>query len=196
MLNKSTIRRATVEKLRGLSPEFAVAVALGVARVLLALPEVEAADTVALYCATAGEIDLETVCARLNRQGKETLLPRYNQAAGAYEMVKVDDWSTDTIVGHYGIREPLPELPAVATDICTRRETLWCVPGLAFDLAGHRLGRGAGYYDRLLAGALGFKIGIAYECQLLARVPSEPHDRVMDMIVTENRCLRCRRQSV
>jgi 5-formyltetrahydrofolate cyclo-ligase len=61
------------------------------------------------------------------------------------------------------------------------------VPGRAFDACGRRLGRGGGYYDRLLGGLPSgcLVAGVAYECQVVGAVPSETHDRNVHAIVTE-----------
>lgn len=59
------------------------------------------------------------------------------------------------------------------------------VPGIAFDRKGRRLGRGKGFYDRLLAGSKATKIGIGYEFQLVDEVPTESHDIPMDIVITE-----------
>ena len=63
------------------------------------------------------------------------------------------------------------------------------VPGVAFDGAGRRLGRGAGHYDATLAalGPRGRAVGLAFEAQLLAEVPCEAHDAHLDALVTEAR---------
>lgn len=59
------------------------------------------------------------------------------------------------------------------------------VPGMAFDTNGHRLGRGRGYYDRFLAlHPQVYTIGLCFDFQLLPEVPSEPHDRIIDEIIT------------
>ena len=59
------------------------------------------------------------------------------------------------------------------------------VPGMAFDANGHRLGRGRGYYDRFLAlHPQVYTIGLCFDFQLLPDVPSEPHDRIIDEIIT------------
>ena len=61
------------------------------------------------------------------------------------------------------------------------------VPGLAFSRDRHRLGRGGGYFDRLLGGrcAQAFKLGICFSFQVVDQMPSEPHDVIMDAVVTE-----------
>jgi 5-formyltetrahydrofolate cyclo-ligase len=66
------------------------------------------------------------------------------------------------------------------------------VPGLAFDLRGHRLGRGGGHYDRVLARLSpdSITIGLAFELQLMKRLPVEVHDVPVDLIVTEIRVIK------
>ena len=62
------------------------------------------------------------------------------------------------------------------------------VPALAFDKKGHRLGRGGGYFDRVLKGFHGFKVGVAYSWQWIKdTLPCEEHDVAMDVVVSENR---------
>jgi 5-formyltetrahydrofolate cyclo-ligase len=61
------------------------------------------------------------------------------------------------------------------------------IPGLAFDLAGGRLGHGQGYYDRFLLGYTGLKVGICFSFQILSQaLVLEPHDQKVDFIITEN----------
>jgi 5-formyltetrahydrofolate cyclo-ligase len=69
----------------------------------------------------------------------------------------------------------------------TDKIDLIVVPGLAFSRDGHRLGRGGGFFDRLLAGpaAAASKLGVCFDFQLLESIPIEPHDIVMDTVVTE-----------
>lgn len=58
-------------------------------------------------------------------------------------------------------------------------------PGVAFDRKGTRLGRGKGYYDRLLATTKATKIGVAYHFQMIDELPAEPHDVPVDMVITD-----------
>lgn len=61
------------------------------------------------------------------------------------------------------------------------------VPGVAFSIDGRRLGRGGGFYDRLLAGRAraAFKIGICFPLQLRQTVPHEEHDVILDVVISE-----------
>ncbi|HCW32269.1 MAG: 5-formyltetrahydrofolate cyclo-ligase, 5-formyltetrahydrofolate cyclo-ligase [Candidatus Peregrinibacteria bacterium GW2011_GWE2_39_6] len=65
------------------------------------------------------------------------------------------------------------------------------VPGVAFDQFGHRLGYGKGYYDRLLKKLSSFRVGLAYESQIILKIPYESHDELVNEIVTEQRILIC-----
>jgi 5-formyltetrahydrofolate cyclo-ligase len=63
------------------------------------------------------------------------------------------------------------------------------IPGLAFDGSGNRLGRGGGFYDRMLANYNGYKIAIGYDFQIVGEVPRQDHDVIMDLIITEKRII-------
>ena len=80
--------------------------------------------------------------------------------------------------GAFGIMEPVGE--AFVGDV-----DLVIVPGVAFDLHGHRLGRGRGYYDRFLPSTQARKIGVAFRLQIVDAVPADEWDVVMDEIITE-----------
>ncbi|MDE6528677.1 MAG: 5-formyltetrahydrofolate cyclo-ligase, partial [Muribaculaceae bacterium] len=64
------------------------------------------------------------------------------------------------------------------------------VPGVAYDRLGNRVGRGKGYYDRLLATSKATKIGVGYDFQFLDEdIQADQHDVTMDIIITESRRL-------
>ena len=67
------------------------------------------------------------------------------------------------------------------------------VPGVGFDSCGNRIGHGKGYYDKLLKNSKASTIGLAFEFQVIEKIPSEKHDVSIDMIVTEKRILRCKK---
>lgn len=88
-----------------------------------------------------------------------------------------EDW----VEGLHGIREPSIHSPIVEAS----RIRGLLIPGLGFDRRGRRLGRGKGFYDRLLSGWTGLKVGVCFECQWVDSIPTEAHDQKMDLIVTE-----------
>jgi 5-formyltetrahydrofolate cyclo-ligase len=97
-------------------------------------------------------------------------------------------WSpADTLVsGSMGILEPRPEAPELKPDILL-------VPLAAFDRAGHRIGYGAGHYDRTFAQLRAAKpviaIGLAFDVQEIEAVPTGPHDVALDYVLTETRVI-------
>ena len=82
--------------------------------------------------------------------------------------------------GRFGVREPRGGRPAV--DV--KQLDLILVPGLGFDRRGGRLGRGRGYYDRLLSCSVAKRIGVAFTEQCVPEAPVEPHDMRMNCIVS------------
>jgi 5-formyltetrahydrofolate cyclo-ligase len=88
----------------------------------------------------------------------------------------------------WGIREPLPSAPEVDPDVIL-------APLLAFDRAGHRLGYGAGFFDRTLVAARERKpiiaIGLAYDEQEVDAVPHLDYDQRLDWVLTPSGPLRC-----
>ena len=87
--------------------------------------------------------------------------------------------------GSFGIPEPLESWPRAVPDVLL-------VPLLAFDAGGHRLGYGGGFYDRTLALLKVPAIGIAYAGQEIASIPFGPHDRTLNMVLTEQGIRRFR----
>jgi len=138
------------------------------------------AKAVFFYAPSPEEVDIWPLLAIAKREGKHVVLPRFVPASRAYEGAEVEDLDTDIVVGHFSIREP-------KRTKCTfplNRLDLSLVPGLVFDGLGSRLGRGRGYYDRLLMTVSGIKCGIGWDAQLIPEVPVLAHDIKLDCILT------------
>ena len=121
---------------------------------------------------------------------KRTFLPRFSAELEGYEMVEITDLKKDLLPGKYGIPEPRPELKAAEKGFL-RKEMLFMVPAVACSPAGVRLGRGGGFYDRLLAGVEKTPVAVIYSCQLAPSLPCAGHDLSMGIIVTEKNVLYC-----
>lgn len=143
-------------------------------------PRVRSARTVALFCALPDEPNLSRLLTLLSEAGKTLLLPRVID--GEQMVMCRYTGNADLRVGAFHIMEPVGETAdeSEAPDVVL-------VPGMAFDAEGHRLGRGKGYYDRFLAGCPStvYKIGVCFRSRLLERVPSMPHDIMMDEVVCD-----------
>ena len=85
----------------------------------------------------------------------------------------------DLATGCYGIKEPVGK---VFTDFA--KIDVAIIPGMAFDRHGHRLGRGNGYYDRLLSKIpQAYKIGLCFDFQIVDSVPVDIHDVMMNDVI-------------
>lgn len=146
------------------------------------------ASAVLLFFPVASEPDISPLLADALAAGKLLALPRFNAAANAYEAVRVIDPVRELATGPFQVREPVAACPVVPLN----RLDLALVPGLGFDARGQRLGRGKGHYDRLLAGFTGMKIGVAFDFQIVAEVPREPHDIALNAVVTATRWLQAK----
>lgn len=152
---------------------------------VLAVPGVREAPEVALYAALADELPMQPLFEALAATGCRRLLPR--PVGSVLEFAAVEAWS-ELVPGRYGVPVPPPERPATALS----ERVVVIVPGVAFDRAGHRLGRGGGHYDRVLSGAPfagarpgPLRLGAALHLQLVPAVPHDSRDRPVDAIVTE-----------
>jgi len=189
-LTKPNLRMSVEARLKLVDPAAAAVASAAVCARLDALRAVRQAEHLACYAAFGVEIDLAALAGACRARGQALYYPRFAAGRKQYEMVPVADLQRELVAGHWGLREPAPHLPAMADELLQR--LLWLVPGLAFDHLGHRLGRGAGYYDRLLAGTRGLRLGVAHQCQLVDAVPSAPHDMDMHLIVTDRETVTCR----
>jgi 5-formyltetrahydrofolate cyclo-ligase len=146
-----------------------------------------AARTLLLTLPFGSEWDTRPLVAHARAQGKVVAVPRVNTATRMLDLGSVNDLERDVAPGYHGTPEPRAH--------CTPVEVAaidWVlVPGVAFDLAGRRLGYGGGYYDRLLPSLRpdAARIAGALELQIVDRVPAAPHDLTVDMIVTETRTI-------
>lgn len=146
---------------------------------LLELDAVGEARTVLLFYSFGTEVETGMLLRRLHDRGKRLLLP-YLEGSGM-EVAEVHPDEPLTPTG-YGPPEPALRRPVDPAEV-----DLVIAPGLAFDRGGHRLGYGAGYYDRFLArlGPGAIRIGIGYAEQLVEELPVEPHDVRLDLVVTD-----------
>ena len=115
----------------------------------------------------------------LAKEGKHVSVPAFNEHLGRYEARQIQG-EQDLVAARFGIREPRATCPL--TDLQT--VDLVLAPGIAFARDGTRLGRGKGYYDRLLAVVRATKVGVCFDWQVLPTIPRDPHDVSMDHIVT------------
>ena len=174
---KRALRRERLAARRAVPPATRAARDAAIVAALRGLPELTGAGRVLAFAALPGEPDLAALLAT-PPDGCELLLPRVEGAS----LVAVPHPPAAALSpGALGVAEPSgPAVPLTTLDAVV-------LPGVAFDAACWRLGRGGGHYDRLLAAVADgtVAIGVADEEAVLPRVPREPHDRPVDVLVTD-----------
>lgn len=186
-LTKADIRQAMRLRLRTLPASRRAAASVAVCDRLRASPPWQEAAAVLLFVPLPDEPDVWPLLEEALAVGRQVALPRYDPARQAYAACRLRHLERDLVPGRFGILEPAPTLPALTEPAVD----LVLAPGLAFDAHGHRLGRGKGYYDRLLAEVRGRRCGVTFEFQVASEIPAEPHDLGMDYLVTDERWRAC-----
>ena len=193
---KANLRRVMQARREALSETERAAASRAICRQLLSLPlfaegQSELPGAVAVYLATSDEADVDEAARVLLARGASLLAPCLEPNASAPAFRRLNCLS-DVHSGVFGIRSPVALSASVSS--CESDEVqvddiaVVLVPGLAFDRSGRRLGRGGGWYDRVLSHMKQRAvpiIGVCFECQLVPDVPCEPHDQRVSIIVTE-----------
>ncbi len=173
---KAVLRRDALARRDALDPVFRATASRAAAdRLMKALSGTEAL-TVSVFWSIRSEIDTSRLIDRLSTEGHRTALPCVTTQGLVFRA-----WAPGEPLrpAGFGLSEPKIEAAQVEPD-------LMIVPLAAFDRRCHRIGYGAGYYDRAIAARRGVRtIGLAFAAQEVERVPDEPHDRALDMIATE-----------
>lgn len=139
------------------------------------------AETVLLYYSMKDEVDTHDLVERAHRAGKVIYLPvMEGDVLVLRPFTGKENMKT---ASKYGILEPIGNIlpPTHYQDI-----DLVIVPGVAFTCEGYRLGRGKGYYDKLLPKIYAPTIGICWALQLVNQLPTESHDVQLDSIISSN----------
>lgn len=145
------------------------------------------ANRLLVYAPTPEEVDVWPLVMAGLFSAKRIALPAFNLQTGEYEARQISDLTADLVTGKFGIREPAPHCPRLEP-----QQVDWIlVPGVAFDRQGNRLGRGRGFYDRLLAQVKGRRCGVAFDQQILPAVPGAAHDQRMDALATPSGWWEC-----
>ena len=149
---------------------------------LLQLEIFRRARVIFFFASFGSEVETWEAMGQALLQGKVVALPRTHLRQQCLIFHQIYTLG-ELVPGPFGILEP----PVQNPEISPKEAQLILVPGLAFDLEGRRLGYGGGFYDRLLSQSPGFRLALAFECQIVEQVPAEAHDLRMEAILTEKR---------
>ena len=158
---------------------------------MLALPEIAGARRI-LTCLSFGA-EIDTWRAHRSPAGRRQESSSCRAPTRATASLHVHPYPCRAAHASFGLRQPPRGTPEVAAGAIDSTVEAVLVLGLGFDRRGFRLGYGSGYFDRFLAGRPFPAIGLAFAVQLEERLPNEPHDIPMAVVVTENEICRQRR---
>lgn len=183
---KSALRAMLRARLAEITPEQAEAWSGSICKTLAGLDELGGAGLVLSYWPMRGEVDVRPVHEVIARRGGGICLPRVDWEKGTIEAARAEG----LVESRHGVWQPGDEAAAVDPE----EIGAVLVPGVGFDERGGRLGRGAGFYDRLLAciDARVPRVGVCFDVQIVEEVPIERHDVRVSVVVTERRVMRPR----
>lgn len=175
-MEKQDIRREVRQRIKALSPEERLAEARSIFDKVEALDRFREAECVAVFVAMPDEVPTKETLKRWLDMGKRVVVPRVEG-----DIMRFYDYSPERIVvGAYGIEEPVGDEEVAPSAI-----DLIIVPARAYTLAGARLGRGGGFYDKYMSldGFRAYKVGVAFSCQIFDELPTDKHDILVDRVV-------------
>ncbi|MCQ2350691.1 MAG: 5-formyltetrahydrofolate cyclo-ligase [Paludibacteraceae bacterium] len=173
-MNKKEIRTIIKARVKALSARERAVEAVQLLSAVSTEPHFVSAKNVLIYNPLPDEIDVLPILERFKA------VKRFFMPVVCADILKILPYTEQQCVGAYNISEPVGLDYVSINDI-----DLVIVPGVGFTADGYRLGRGKGYYDRLLSGAACYKIGVCFSCQIEPAIgeTAEPHDVKMDCVL-------------
>ena len=185
---KQALRAEALRKRRSIDPKRLVDLSSLVETNLVSLKEYKDAKLIISYCAKDDEVQTQGIVERALGEGKRVAAIVTDVESKTLRFSEIESFEDDLAPGPFEILEPKPDR---LRPVQIHRADLILVPLVAWDERGHRLGYGAGYFDRALVGSRGVtKVGLALESQRLPQIPESRHDVPLDVIVTEKRVVR------
>ena len=152
--------------------------------------KIQTAQTIALYLANDGELDLMPFIEWCWQQNKQVYLPVLHPFCSGHLLFLLFEKNTVMVKNHNDINEPTLDV----SKVCPLNQfDVLCTPLVAFDRSGARLGMGGGFYDRTLSNWQQYKvypIGIAHDCQQVEKIPTAHWDIPLPEIITPTKDFR------
>lgn len=181
---KASLRKQVRAGLATLSPEQRWEGSRRIVERALSLDVWVKASAVALFVPLPDEPAIWSIAEASLKRGKTVVIPGFDPGQGVYVFRRITG-DNDLIQGRFGACEPSPECQVLSTPVLD----LAFVPGICFSSDGGRVGRGKGFYDRLLQPFRGVSCGVGFDVQIVPVTPDEPHDVKLNLVLTPTRLL-------
>jgi len=180
---KKYLRAILKEARESITASFHAQASLRVQSAFLGADFYRASSAIVLYAALDNEVSTDLIFDDALASGRMVFYPRLDRATDTLSLCHVESRS-DLRPGAYGILEPA----TLSIETASIAPCVVVVPGLLFTRDGERIGRGAGHYDRLIAGLPrhAITVGLAYSFQLLDHLPQSAWDRRLNFVVIES----------
>ena len=182
---KKQLRRLLLEQMRALPPAYCRKADEAIYRYVAALPAYQTARAICVYVGMTHEIDTKPLIKRMLAEGKRVGVPLC-VGKGVMEMREIGGLD-ELQAGTWGILEPAPDAPLLQPD----EIDLGLIPCVSGNEEGQRLGYGGGFYDAYLAKAPFLRVLLCRKAMMTAPIPLEPHDAMMDVVVSEDGAVYC-----
>jgi 5-formyltetrahydrofolate cyclo-ligase len=185
---KDQIRKDMAKAISGFNEKQRLAKTTNIENRLFEFANFLEARIVLLYVDGENEVRTRSILKRSLAINKILVLPAFESERLKSTIYKVDVLEKDLQQGPRGMAQPNP---ARCKQVPVHKIDIAIIPGLAFDEKGGRIGLGKGYYDRLIPElpATTRKVALAFEEQIIPQVPSESHDKHVDIIITDKRII-------
>jgi 5-formyltetrahydrofolate cyclo-ligase len=192
LMDKKEWRGTIMTRLKGLSEQEKQFKSKAIYQHLLHLSTWETSLTIGVTISTTKEINTRPIIEKAWEWEKQVAVPKCLPQTKQLDFRKLDNFSQLESV-YFGLQEPIV---AETSPIQPEHMALLIVPGLCFDSRGYRIGFGGGYYDRFLENYQGITVALAYEEQLIEKLPEEAHDIPVDFLVTPKGVVTCSKTKV
>ncbi len=190
MQNPSLLRKETLQNRNNMRQEEIQEKSLLIEKSLLAMDAVKERQTIFVYVSFRSEVATYHLIDTLLSLGKAVTVPITRVTDKRLDAIKITNRATDLIPGYCDIPEPNEHLCQTNLIAPAEIETI-ILPGSVFDKRGGRFGYGGGYYDRFLAAVPeATRIGLAFDLQIVEKAPLQPHDELLDFVVTESAVIK------
>ena len=185
---KDNLRKNMLSKRKSMEIEDVTAFSNEIINKIMKLPEFINSSTIMLYLSFNNEVNTYPLVKWCLDNNKTVIAPYCVQSNKEIVPYKITNLSNDLIKSTFGVMEPKQDL---LEKVNIEDIDLILVPGVAFDEHCNRIGFGAGYYDRFLCKKSkdATTIGIAYDYQIIDKVPTDKYDVPLDFIITEKRVI-------
>ncbi len=185
---KEQLRTTLLLKRRQLQPEIIMSQSDNMAEHLYAWPYYQQAKVIMLFLSMRDEPQMMKIIEHAWRHGKTVCVPHMRDEFGVMDAAIIHDMD-QLVRGRLNLLVPDPTVLQIIDPKCI---DVIVVPAVAYDLAGNRLGMGAGYYDRFIPKALqAILIGAIWSSQIMDHIPCDPYDQPVHYLLKEDGIINC-----